>query len=87
MYAAAYNYKGDNLTVIGDSGTDVYTRAITTLDVVASKTIGEIDIRIAAKNLLNPDYKESIEWEGQEYISRLYKRGMDFSVSLSYRLL
>ncbi|HAI56528.1 MAG TPA: hypothetical protein DCM04_01225 [Saprospirales bacterium] len=85
--SAAYNYKGDNLTVIGDSGTDVYTRAINTLDVVASKTIGEIDIRIAAKNLLNPDYKESIEWEGQEYISRLYKRGMDFSVSLSYRLL
>lgn len=84
--SAAYNYKGDNLAVIGDSGTDVYVRAIGTLDLVASKNIGGVDVRFAAKNLLNPDYKESIEWEGEEYISRLYKRGMDFSLSLSYRL-
>ena len=84
--SAAYNYKGDNLSVIGDSGTDVYVRAISTLDLVASKKLGDVDVRIAAKNLLNPDYKESIKWEGQEYISRQYKRGMDFSISLSYRL-
>jgi len=84
--SAAYNYKGDNLSVIGDSGTDVYVRAISTLDWVASKKLGDVDVRIAAKNLLNPDYKESIKWEGQEYISRQYKRGMDFSISLSYRL-
>ena len=84
--SAAYNYKGDNLSVIGDSGTDVYTRAISTLDLVASKKIGQVDVRLAAKNLLNPNYTESIQWEGQEYISRQYKRGMDFSLSLSYRL-
>ena len=84
--SAAYNYKGDNLAVIGDSATDVYVRAISTLDIVASKSVGDVDIRLAAKNLLNPEYKESIEWEGEEYISRLYKRGIDFSLSLSYRL-
>ena len=84
--SAAYNYKGDNLSVIGDSGADIYTRSYTSLDLIASKKLGDIDIRVAAKNLLNPDYTESIEWEGQEYISRQYKRGMDFSLSLSYRL-
>ncbi len=84
--SAAYNYKGDNLSVIGDSGTDIYTRAITTIDIIASKNIRDVSIRFAAKNLLNPNYTESIQWEGKEYISRQYKRGVDFSLSLSYRL-
>lgn len=89
--AIAYNYKGDNLTVIGDSGTDQYMRAINTLDFIASKRFGDMSVRFTAKNILNPTYKESIDWtnnEGNvdEYISRQYKKGIDFGISLSYRL-
>lgn len=84
--SVAYNYKGDNLSTIGDSGTDVYVRAYNTLDLITSKTFGDMSVRFSAKNILNPMYTESIEWENQEYISRQYKRGIDFNVSLSYKL-
>lgn len=82
----AYNYLGDRLSVIGRESPDIYERARSTIDFIASKTMGHVSLKFTAKNLLDPDYVTSSDYEGLEYITRKYRRGREFGISIEYKL-
>jgi len=81
------NYFGDRLEQIGREGTpDIYERSRTSLDFVMSKRFGRIGFGLSAKNLLNPIYQSSSTYKGQEFIYSRFRRGRDFSLSVSYTM-
>lgn len=89
--ALAYNYTGDRLAEIGQltetaPPTDIFEKSINSLDFVISKRFGDLGLRLAARNLLNPDIIEFIPFVGSETITSQFRRGRSFNLSLSYRL-
>ncbi|MCB0284561.1 MAG: TonB-dependent receptor, partial [Calditrichaeota bacterium] len=87
-----YNVFGDRLAITGRDGTpDVFERGFSTLDFKASKGLTEnVSLSFAAKNLLNPaqefSYKLKNDLVNKEFIYQSYKRGISYSLSLSYKL-
>ena len=65
---------------------DIYERGLSTLDAVISKKLGNVSLKFAANNLLNPNYTTSSEYLGQEYLTRQYKKGTSFVLSVAYEL-
>ena len=82
----AYNYTGERLSAIGLVSPDIYERSVSTLDAVVSKRFGNISLKFAARNLLNPKITTSSIYEGQEYLTRQYKRGVSYVVTVGYEL-
>lgn len=82
----AYNYTGKRLAVIGLVSPDIYESGFSSLDAVITKRIGHVSIKLAANNLLNPYFTTSSTYEGQEYLTRQYKRGTSFVMSVGYEL-
>jgi outer membrane receptor protein involved in Fe transport len=55
------------------------------VDFIISQKLGKrTTLKFAAKNLLNPEYKKTIEYQGDEYIYSSHQVGRTFSLSLSY---
>ncbi|MBK8829470.1 MAG: TonB-dependent receptor [Saprospiraceae bacterium] len=82
----SYNYTGERLAVVGLNSPDIYERGLSTLDAVISKKLGNVSLKFAANNLLNPNYTTSSEYLGQEYLTRQYKKGTSFVLSVAYEL-
>ena len=83
----AYNYFGDRLSSIGAVGApDIFEQGRSQLDMSVSKTIKRVKLSLRARNLLDPDYKIFSTFKGNEDIFGRYKRGRDFSLSVSYGL-
>ncbi len=57
------------------------------LDFNISKSLTErIGIRFSANNILNPDWRRTMSFRGQEYILLNYQRGTNFGLKLSYSI-
>jgi outer membrane receptor protein involved in Fe transport len=83
----AYNYIGDRLANIGRNGTpDVFDRARHSLDLIIVKKIGDVNLSLNAKNLLNYAFVQSSTFKGNEFLYSSYTRGRSIGLSLSYNL-
>lgn len=83
-----YNVFGDRLAEVSLGGTpDVFERSRPLLDFTASQNIlGNFNLKLAIKNILNSSYKLSQEFKGAEYIRAEYKTGTTVSVGIGYSL-
>ncbi len=82
---AAFNIFGDRIAFNGNDGSpDIFEKARGSLDVTLSKSIGPLAVRLVGSNLLNPEYKTSVDYNGQEYVYTSFRRGANVSLSLGY---
>ncbi len=86
--ALAFNMFGERLSIVGSEGTpDIFEQARPQLDFTISKKFKEnLSVRLAAKNLLNPEYKLQSSFKGEDYIYSNYRIGRTISMSLSYTI-
>ncbi len=81
----AFNYFGDRLFTTGVEGTpDLYERGRPQLDLSVSKKFGNFQLKLRARNILNPDYETYSEFNGEEYIYSRYQRGREVSLGVSF---
>jgi len=83
--AISYNYIGRRLSSLGDQAPDNYLNPFHTLNFVISKKVGRYGLSFAASNLLNNRVTESLIYEGQEYITQSYDKGISFNFGVSYK--
>lgn len=82
----AFNYFDDRLFTTGAFGTrDVFERGRGTLDFSVSKKFGKVDLKLRARNLLNPDYEYYSDFD-DELIYGRFQRGVDISLGVTYSL-
>ncbi len=66
---------------------DVYERPQSLLDLTLTQKIWRgVEMKVAAKNLLDSSVRETLEFKGKEYVYHEYKLGRVFSAGLSYGL-
>jgi len=84
----SFNMFGDRLSIVGSEGTpDIFEQARPQLDFNISKKIKEnLLVRLAAKNLLDPEYKLESSFKGQDYVYSNYRLGRTISMSISYTI-
>ena len=85
---AVYNIAGPKLIINVKGGTpDIYQQPFGSLNLVATKKISKKWIAsFKATNLLNPDYKQTYTYKGEEYISLQYTRGRTFELGIRYSI-
>ncbi|WP_240315167.1 TonB-dependent receptor domain-containing protein [Mucilaginibacter pineti] len=92
---ASFNMVGARLIQVQLDGTpDIYDRPTPTLDLVFSQKFGkQWIVKGFAKNIFDPPYKEVYtnpgnngKYYGNEYIYRMYHKGAEFSLGLTYKL-
>ena len=85
-----FNYFSDRIYTIGTEGyQDIIENGIPTLDFVASTQLGKhFSINLKARNLLNAAHQLTRKGNAtnDEVVLSKYKKGMDFSIGLSYNL-
>lgn len=87
-----YGVYGDRIFAVGTAGIDhVYEKSFSKLDFVWSSKISKnIDVKFAVDNILNPSYKlelgkdSSVNITEDSLLMRDYKRGVGYSLNLSY---
>ena len=88
--ALVFNYFSDRIYTIGTEGyQDIIENGIPTLDFVASAQLGKhFSINLKARNLLNAAHQLTRKGNAtnDEVVLSKYKKGMDFSIGLSYNL-
>lgn len=88
--ALVFNYFSDRIYTIGTQGyQDIMENGIPTLDFVAQAKLGRhFGISLKARNLLNSAHQLTRKGEGDnnEVILSKYKKGLDFSLGLTYNL-
>jgi len=93
---ANFNIVGARLVQVQLDGTpDIFDRPVPILDLVFTQQLGERwMLKGFAKNLLDPEYKQVYtnagnngKYHGNTYVYRKYKRGAEFSLGLSWRIL
>jgi TonB-dependent receptor len=83
----AYNFFADRLASVGAVGTpDIFERGRGQLDFSLSKKIQNFKLTFRARNLLNPDYEQFSEFNGQTYVFRNFRRGVTYSFGASYSM-
>ncbi len=81
------NTTGDKLAIISNEGNpDIYDRGRSQLDFSVSKRFNNLSLRLSAKNLLDSPYRQSSEYQGDEYIYYEFKRGITYSLGVSYTI-
>ena len=92
---ASFNMVGARLVQVQlDGSPDLYDRPTPTLDLVFSQKLGtKWIVKGFAKNIFDPAYKTVYtnpgndgKYYGQEYIYRMYHKGAEFSLGLTYKL-
>jgi len=85
MATVSYGYFSDKIKAIGTQGRGhLVDQSISALDfVVRSQLNKSMNIGLSVKNILDPTYK-TIQ-EAQDVIISSYKKGVDFSLSFSYK--
>jgi TonB-dependent receptor len=83
---AGFNVSGPKLVLITPGGTpDVYDQPRGALDVSVTKTLGDrFTLKLQGRNLLDPEYRQSYSFKGDEYTFQSFTRGRTFSFGLSY---
>ncbi len=82
----SFNISGPRLAVVMIGATpNVFDQPRGQLDIAMTKRIGNnFSVKLRGRNLLNPLYKMSHEYKGQEYIFNSYRTGRVFSAAVSY---
>ncbi len=83
--AISYNYVGKRLSSLGDQAPDNYLAPFNTLNFVFSKKFGRYNLKFGATNLLNNRVRETLTYEGVDYVTRAYDRGIGFNFGVSYK--
>ncbi len=83
-----YNRFGDRLSALTLGVTpDEYERARTTVDMtVTQRLFGGVALKASGKNLTDSEYRESVELNGKDYITRSYKSGITYGFGVTYSL-
>ena len=83
---AGFNVSGPKLVLITPGGTpDVYDQPRGALDVSVTKSLGDrFTLKLQGRNLLDPEYRQSYSFKGDEYTFQSFTRGRTFSFGLSY---
>ncbi len=83
-----FGVSGQKLSVVTVGGTpNVFENARPNLGFNVSKKFGEYDqfkVKFSALNLLNPEYNQTYEFKGTEYLFSSFTRGRTFNISLKY---
>ncbi len=83
----AYNYFDDRLSSVGAVGApDIFEAGRGQLDFSLTKKVNGFKTTFRVRNLLDPDYRQFSEFQGQEYIFGNFRRGVSFSLGLSYSM-
>jgi TonB-dependent receptor len=82
----SYNVFGKRLAAVSAGGLpNVFEQSRPSLNLAVSKSLNErLKATFRAKNLLNPAYKLTHEFKGEEYVYSSYTVGQSFSFSLKY---
>ncbi|GAB4250560.1 MAG: TonB-dependent receptor [Vicingaceae bacterium] len=86
MVSLSYNVAGPKIAVVYANGLpNVYEQPANQLDVTLGKKLSKrFNAMIKARNILDPIYKQTQTFKGNEYIFNAYRKGRIFSLSLSY---
>lgn len=80
----AFNVNGPRIAVVDLAGNNVIERPRPSLNFNVSKQIGRFSVKVAANNLLDPEYKYVQEYRGTDYIFQNSRAGRRFSVGVKY---
>lgn len=83
-----FNTFGERLSRVSANVTpDVYEQPAAQLDFIFSqKVLDYFKINLSVKNLLNSKYSEIYKYKGEDFTYQEYKRGISYSMGLSYEL-
>jgi len=83
---AGFNISGPKLVLITPGGTpDVYDQPRGALDVSVTKNLGKnFTLKIKGRNLLDPTYRQTYTFKGEEYNFQSFQLGRTFGVGVSY---
>lgn len=83
-----FNVFGPRISGISIGGTpNVYEQPRPSLDFSIAKQFGERwSVRLRARNLLNPEYKQTHDFKGTEFVYSSYRIGRSFSAGISYSI-
>ena len=90
--SVVYNVYGDRIFGVGTAGNDhLYEKSFHKLDMIWSSKISEnLDLKLSVENILDPSYKleqgknSTIPIFEKSLVMREYKRGVGYSLNLSY---
>ncbi len=82
-----FNVFGERLKFFSTNLPLVYEQPRPDLNFYFRKSLGENwSLSFRARNLLNPEYKQTMDYKGDEYIYNSYTSGRDFSLGVSFRV-
>ena len=81
-----YNTTGKQLYLVNAEGVpDIYEQSRHQLDFTFSKKIGEsLSLKVGVKNILDSQYRQTYEYNNQEYIYSQYSLGRTYSLGFNY---
>lgn len=85
-FTVVYSVFGKRLTLVTTGALpDIYEQPAPALDFIYAQSLGRgFKFKFTARNLLDPDYEESLTHQGRTFIYERYRRGRTLSFSLSY---
>ncbi len=83
-----YNVSGPKIVIIVKGGTpDVYAQPLNSLNFTLGKRIADRwMLEFRAKNILNPNYKETYTFKGREYVYRQFSSGVLLELGVKYMI-
>ncbi|MCB9289618.1 MAG: TonB-dependent receptor [Lewinellaceae bacterium] len=83
-----FNVQGERLFLVSVGGTpDVYEQPFPSLNFrVTQEVANNVNVTLGVGNILDPEFKRTHEFNGQEYFFRNYRNGRTISLSLSYKV-
>ena len=64
---------------------DVYEQPAAALDFIYAQGLGRgWKVKLTARNLLDPNYEQTLTTSGQTFVYERYRRGRSISLSLGY---
>ena len=82
-----FNVFGERLKFFSTNLPLVYEQPRPDLNFYFKKSLGDKwSLSFRARNLLNPEYKQTINYKGVEYIYNSYTTGRDFSLGVSFKV-
>lgn len=83
---AGFNISGPKLVLITPGGTpDVYDQPRAALDMSMSKSMGDrFTLKIKGRNLLDPSYRQTYTFKGEEYNFQSFNLGRTFTLGVTY---
>ncbi|MCB0593981.1 MAG: TonB-dependent receptor, partial [Phaeodactylibacter sp.] len=83
-----FNVQGERLFLVSVGGTpDVYEQPFPSLNFRFTQEVASnVNVTLGVGNILDPEFKRTHQFNGQEYLFRNYRNGRTISLSLSYKV-